>query len=511
MSDRPTSIQPAEVPLSHRPIKEPTDPGSNPSTAHNGGGPRWQRGALLALLVAAVAFLFFKPAPSDSTKSASSGTATPAAQAKASAGTGPKRADDQPPPFAAAQAELARKAAQQALAAFVERQIELKETLDVDAWGKDAFDEAVARATEGDELFVDEAFAAAQAAYEDAAEQLAQLVERSADRVAYLVGRGNEALANKRADDALQSFTQALAMASDSNDAKAGLARANVLPEVIALERKALNFSLADQWEQALDTYEAVKALDPETSGLAEAIAQAETAVLDQQIRAELSAGFDALEKRRLSAARSAFNTVLKLDPGNDVALGGLRDVDAASTIGRLATLERRAADAVQREAWDEALEHYAAALRIDPNIAFAKAGKPAAETQQRIASILQRIIDNPQKLSSDDLLADGRRQLQRAQQLTAQGPKLSAQVQQVEQLLKLYANPVSVTLTSDNRTDVLLSKLGKLGRFRDLEVSLRPGEYTALGSRDGCRDVRQTFVVRPDMGPIDIRCQDEL
>jgi hypothetical protein len=41
--------------------------------------------------------------------------------------------------------------------------------------------------------------------------------------------------------------------------------------------------------------------------------------------------------------------------------------------------------------------------------------------------------------------------------------------------------------------------------------VSLRPGAYTLIGSRDGCRDVRQKVVVRPDMQPIDIRCIERL
>ena len=52
--------------------------------------------------------------------------------------------------------------------------------------------------------------------------------------------------------------------------------------------------------------------------------------------------------------------------------------------------------------------------------------------------------------------------------------------------------------LESDQLTSVTLYRVGALGAFAAKEVELRPGTYTAIGSRDGYRDVRQTFTVRP-------------
>ena len=52
--------------------------------------------------------------------------------------------------------------------------------------------------------------------------------------------------------------------------------------------------------------------------------------------------------------------------------------------------------------------------------------------------------------------------------------------------------------LTSDELTTVTLYRVGALGAFASHDVELRPGTYTAIGSRDGYRDVRQTFTVRP-------------
>jgi hypothetical protein len=45
--------------------------------------------------------------------------------------------------------------------------------------------------------------------------------------------------------------------------------------------------------------------------------------------------------------------------------------------------------------------------------------------------------------------------------------------------------------------------RIGKLGRFAERELSLRPGTYILVGSRDGYRDERLELLVKPDPKPI--------
>ena len=56
---------------------------------------------------------------------------------------------------------------------------------------------------------------------------------------------------------------------------------------------------------------------------------------------------------------------------------------------------------------------------------------------------------------------------------------------------------PVMVTIESDNLTDIAVYKVGKLGRFSQRELTLRPGTYTVVGARDGYQDVRQKITVK--------------
>jgi hypothetical protein len=57
------------------------------------------------------------------------------------------------------------------------------------------------------------------------------------------------------------------------------------------------------------------------------------------------------------------------------------------------------------------------------------------------------------------------------------------------------------------------LRRRHRLGAFASRDVELRPGTYTVIGSRDGYRDVRQTFTVRPggNLAPITVVCVEPI
>jgi hypothetical protein len=71
----------------------------------------------------------------------------------------------------------------------------------------------------------------------------------------------------------------------------------------------------------------------------------------------------------------------------------------------------------------------------------------------------------------------------------------------------------VTVRLESDNATDVVIYKVGKLGQFLNRTIELKPGLYTAVGVRAGYRDVRREFRVAPegDVQTLVVRCEDPI
>jgi len=504
MTDDFGPIQPKQVPLTSRSDQPGSAPARSVSTT------RLLVVLLTGLSIVLLAAVFWwlpqRIAPVSVNPADRPAPATPGAGAPTAA---PQPEDAGPPPFEALQRQQARKKAQDELAAFVELQLELEERMTVGAWGQADYDEAKALATRGDEEFVAERFADSLASYGAATAALEALIERGEQIRQKALADGAKALDERDQAAAVEAFELARTIAPEDPTAAEGLRRAALLPEVDRLLRRAKNQELAGNWQAAQDTYAEIRELDPDTAGLDELLAAAAAGARDQQANERLSEGFAALEAGNYARAREAFRKVLSLRPGDDVARGGLAQVDDRAELGRIERLRRSAESAEDSGDWASAESAYRAVLDIDTTLRFARDGLRRAEQQRRTAGTLDRIIGAPNRLSSPELFADAQRILEEARSLEPRGPALQERIERVAELIQLYAVPVEVTFRSDNQTEVMLSTVGPLGTFAEKQLQLRPGAYTVTGSRDGCRDVREEIVVQPGMAPVVVRCTD--
>jgi tetratricopeptide (TPR) repeat protein len=506
MSDDLDQIRPKSVPLSHTQTNS-ARPGQRPSLSNLVWILAAGVGIMLLLAVFLVVPELVKPDP-DAPVTVVAPAGNPTDPQPSTPAQVPLN-DDSPAPFAAVQREQARAQAQEKLAEFVELQMQLEETMQVGAWGQAQLDEAKSLATQGDEQFLDERYPEALQAYDAAAVELAALIDTGAGLLADSLANGQTALDQADQQLAEEQFNLALTIDPENAPALAGLKRAQLLPEVVILMRQAKNHELAGAWQPAVDVYLQVEALDPATQGLQPALSAARAGKKAEQIRGHLSDGFAAMDAKRFTEARQAFQAALRLDPGNGVARGGLEQVSRGTDVARIAQLRESATAAEATENWQQAITDYEQVLSLDANIQFAKDGRQRANEQYRTQAALANIIANPDKLSSPQLFDQAKDILARAQRLAPRGTQLGEQISQVSELIRVYATPVLVTLSSDSATKVTLSTVGVLGKFDSKQLTLRPGAYTLIGSRNGYRDVRTSMLVRPDMQPLDIRCTE--
>ncbi|MCZ6643775.1 MAG: hypothetical protein O7F71_19545 [Gammaproteobacteria bacterium] len=418
------------------------------------------------------------------------------------------RVEPELPPFQTLQREQARAGAQEELSQFVELQLKLENTMQVGSWGQVAYDAAKSLANEGDEQFLRNEYDNAIGKYASARTELELLIERGSELLSEALEEGQTALNTRDQTLATDHYQTALTIDPDNKTAKRGLERAALLPEIGRLMREARNHELSERWPQAVSTYEEVLDLDDQTVGVGTLIRTARSGHTKQRITQALSEGLAALDTGKLDAARKGFQTALQLNPGNQIALGGLEQVAEVTELRKIARWRETGQKAEDAEDWTAALAAYESILAVDDNIQFAVEGRQRSFVQRRTGQTLGNIIANPDKLSSKELFADAGRLVEEAKLLSPRGEILEGQIVATEKLLITYGKPVPVTLRSDNATLVTLSTIGKLGAFAEKQLELRPGAYTLIGSRDGCQDVRQNILVRPDMQPVDIRCQ---
>ena len=228
---------------------------------------------------------------------------------------------------------------------------------------------------------------------------------------------------------------------------------------------------------------------------------------------AAMSRGLRALEGGEWDAAREAFETASSLRPDAPEVADGLARTAAAERRALVNASIRRGLELESFEDWAEAEKVYLQVLEVEPEAADALEGRDRSASRAAIDERLRYHIQNPDRLASPGVFEDATELLAEARELDPRGPRLKAQLTRLERSLEVASTPVPVVVVSDNLTQVVIYRVDRLGTFSSRELSLRPGTYTAVGSREGFRDVRVQFTVTAGAAPaaVTVVCTEKL
>lgn len=192
--------------------------------------------------------------------------------------------------------------------------------------------------------------------------------------------------------------------------------------------------------------------------------------------------------------------------------LAGYRSqVQAELQYQQIKPLLAAARTARQREDWQAADDAYRQALAVDNYVKTAHQGRaqvrPYLMAHRELSAL--RAAGNPY----DRVMQTRIRQwLTRLDTHKLKDRKLLAAHQEFDALLKAAKIPVQLTLTSDGKSDLEIYGVGRFGRVTRKVLALLPGDYTAIASRPGFRDVRAEIKLRPGQPVIhDIRCTESI
>jgi hypothetical protein len=461
-----------------------------------------------ALAAAAAVFLLL-PRWAEQSKAAAAAEAERAA-AVAAAAAAPAQAAA--PPLTAEEKAALQTEAQRLLADLLTQRKRLDD-LGAAAWGGDAWQNYKTASSAGDDAYIANDFRRAVEQYGAANGLGAGLLSRSGEIIENALAAAEQAIAAGDAETATAQFDVVLGIEPEHAAAKAGRARAQRLPEVVALVRRGDSERDAGDLDAALESFRAALAIDPRWEPARAASAAVAAAVEEASFEHAMSRGLAALAAEKYADAAAEFHAALALRPQASEAQQGLTQAEQGQRLDKIALAEARSLAFEKRELWKDAIGQYRAVLATDPNLAFAQTGLERAQARAGLEAKLVHLIENPTLLFSDSVLRDARKLVDEASAQADRGPRLEEQIGKLGRLVTLASTPIPVELRSDQVTEVTLYRVGALGVFASKQVALRPGTYTAIGSRNGYRDVRQTFTVLPGrtLPPIEVRCVETI
>lgn len=480
----------------------------------NNGAPNWVLPALAGLLLLAAVVIFWLPerveAPPAQVTSGQSGDSTiPAAGTASNNGSAAK---PESTPWSDAQAARLRKEAQDVLEQLLDVQFTLEES-GVEHWAPERYTGARAFAIEGDELYKNRNFEQATARYQKGLVALQALQDDLPAALGRQLEQTRQALEQGDAATAKEHLELASLIDPNNTDVNALQQRLQVLPQLLPLLEQATAAEAGGDLIGAETLLQQATALDPQHQRAQQELQRVAAAAREQQFNAAMSEGYAALDNKQFSSARQAFRAAAKLQAGSEEAASALLEVEAAATAHRLAALSRQGLAAEQQEQWQSAVTTYEKSLKIDSSVLFASEGLRRSKSRAQLDKQISTVLAEPLRLSDVAVAEAAEELLARARKVTSRGPVLEKQITTLATTLRQASTPVKISLLSDSATEVIVYKVARLGSFAQHELTLRPGTYTAVGSRNGYRDVRHSFTVRHDSqpAPLTIACTEPI
>ena len=482
----------------------------------SGGQPRWVViGLALSIVLLIFVFIVLPQlvAPSD--------TALPTAATDPTDASGPvpasspanigEAAGNGRSPFAEAQEGALRREAQEVLQALLALQESLAKR-GAATWGEPGYSQALAAADKADAAYRERDFSAATEDYQNALDELLALEASLPERIEALhatvtteIERG-ELLAAQARFDELQEMAPADIRLITLEPRIAALPRVIAALEAAAAAETEGNLSVA-----VASARDATRA-DPQHQRAQRRLSELQSALTRAQFTEAMTAGYAALTRQRFTDSEAAFTKAARLLPGAPEPQSALIELEHARTQAILIALREQGAEAELEERWAEAVAHYEEALKIDGLLLFATEGKARARPRADLDTRLVNIPKERDRLVDRRILAEAEASLAEASTITEPGPRLQSQITATQETITYAKTPVALSITSDGTTDITLLRVKRLGTVTQQILSLRPGTYTAVGIRDGYRDVRVTFDVRPDQNnAVAVRCVEPI
>jgi hypothetical protein len=512
MSDQNKKVEPVRFEPAAGPSRKPLEdsPARAPGTG-SGGPDKWLVPALGGLLVLALLVFFWLPGQVTPGKVAEE-VINETANAGGAASARPKPSSQEVSPYADAQLARERKAAQDVLAELLEVQFALEE-IGVEQWAAEDFSAAQELAATADEQYRQQEFTTATETYREALAAM-QAIRDSVDEVfQQQLEAGLAAIRSDQAEPAVTALELATLIKPDNPEALAALERARNLEPLLEILTNANAARATGELEAAIDLLKQAVALDPEHPGAAAQLASVQRELAKRNFNQAMTAGYKALDDAYFDEAERQFKRAQSILPAATEPEGALVETRIARTQAQIDAWRQRAEAAESREDWNKAIAAYQEILDIDGTVVFARGGLARSQTRAQVDTRLRQILENPTRLSNDSVFQDTQTLYQYALNLDNRGPMLREQLTRLDALLAKARVPVPVLLQSDEQTDVTVYKVAHLGAFRRHQLSLKPGEYTAVGVRKGYRDVRKKFTVDHDQQSmvIEIACTEPI
>ncbi len=287
-------------------------------------------------------------------------------------------------------------------------------------------------------------------------------------------------------EEAKLHIEKALHVKPQQQDALALQQEIEILPQLLPL----LNGVKVAQTENDLlkeyNLLKEIKQLSPDRSGIAERIVELEGLLKEQAFALHIEAGFDDVEKGKVTSARTHYREAKNIDPNRQELNVLAKQLTALEKRIRVKNNLQKAENAIRRDDWQAAYTFLTNAAKDVPQDNKVQEGLTQAKTIINLKQEFKKYLADPYRLSDSGIAGAAKQLRKKAEPFEQYSFSLQLQNRELSKMIKKMQRLIAVTVKSDQKTFVQVRGIGKVGTVTEKTIQLKPGRYTFEGSRDG-------------------------
>ena len=305
-------------------------------------------------------------------------------------------------------------------------------------------------------------------------------------------------LEKSKALNAIESFSYALKIEPQNEEALKGMKTATNFDRVQSLFIQADEFETLGQNADALDTYYKIIQLDPSATKAQYAINRIQLNEKEIKYKQFYNKGQTLLQSKKFKEAEESFQEAHKIFPKREEIKDALSEALRAKTDHFINKYITRARVASKQHDWPNAIKDYNKALKLDNSLKEAKKELAYSIKRDKLNQQVVDILNNEEQPLKYSTFEHTKNILKLA--LTYKDkPAVASQIDKLNNILAEMKRKVPVLIISDGKTYIQLENNIDLGSFKSEKIMLDPGEYLFLGTRTGFHEVFKNFIISTD------------
>lgn len=332
-----------------------------------------------------------------------------------------------------------------------------------------------------------------------------------------------KALEEEQIIEAGEWFKKAQAIEAENKAVLKGLYQIERREEVNQKYNLVLKFEQENELEKALTLLDKILTIDPDYKKAVQKQNSVKQKILANEFKQLISQVLILIEKKQYYDARVALKQAENINSADEIIAELDKVIAEKIQLLTIKQLKRQADAQEKHEQWKKALKLYLSIKKYDTDISGIEIDIRRVSAYIKFNDILDKIILNPQRLNDNSVFEQLKKSLLHIDSELSKNdyllfplektPDIAKKLLTAKKIMEDAGKIIIVTINSDKQTDIVIYKIGKLGKLDNKTLYLRSGNYTIVGSRKGYRDYRRKINIMPSQQRINIEviCSEKI